>query len=69
MRKTVNLDSLDFFEEDENGQIFWKGSKIAVEQHLIISNWVNAAIILAGASSFITAIVGTLFYLHRATLN
>ena len=69
MRKTVSLDSLDFFEEDENGQLFWKGGKVAIEQHLIISNWVNAAVILAGASSFITAIVSVLGYLHAASLN
>jgi hypothetical protein len=66
MRRTVSLDELDHFEQDDKGQLYWKGKRIVVEQRLIISWWVNAAIIATGLASVASAAVSALAYFHPA---
>jgi len=64
MRRVVSLDELDHFEQDERGQLYWKGNRVNVEQRVVISSWwVNAAIIAAGVASIVSAAVSLLSYL------
>jgi hypothetical protein len=55
MRKTVSLDDLDKFEEDETGQLYWKGNKLIVETRLQVPTVVNYFVIAAGVAALASA--------------
>jgi hypothetical protein len=49
---------------DERGRLYWNGEQVITAQKVLLSWWMNLAIVVGGLSMLAIALLGTLTYLN-----